>query len=742
MKILHLISGGDTGGAKTHVFALLSAIVGKADVKIVCFTKGTFYDELQKIPVSSELIEQKNRTDMSVLIRLKQIIDEGYDIIHCHGARANFIAAALKRKGVKLPFITTIHSDYLLDFDGIYRKVIFTSLNVYSLKKFDYYIAVSSNFKNMLISRGFRPNSVFTVYNGMDYSSPMNYCSKEEFAARIGIEYDPSKTYIGIVGRHDKVKGHDIFLKAAKIVCDNCPNIRFLIAGDGDGREDLVKLCNVLGISDKVTFCGFIKDIYSFINFIDINTLTSRCESFPYVLMEGARMKKPTVSSRVGGIPDLILEGECGLLFKSENYKELAEKLIFLVNHKDIAEAYGENLYRRATSTFSSEKLADSHINIYKSVISDYYSKRRYDVSISGYYGFRNCGDDALLHAIINDLNEQKPDIRINVFSARPRSTRKEYEVDSSFRFNFITLNRKLQSSRMLINGGGSLIQDATSSKSLWYYLYVMYRAYKQGCKIFVYANGIGPIKDRNLKLAGRITDLADIITLREESSLNELTRMGISQEKAKVTADPAISLKGASDTRIYELLGEIGIDSRRKIIGVSVRDWPRSSPNFFPGLAEVLDSASKEFDAQILFVPMKTPDDIKASQKVISIMKTKAYIASNKMSYDEVIGVISKTYLMIGMRLHTLIFSVAAGVPTIGMVYDPKITGFLDYAGMAYSVDSEKFDKICLYDSVREIFEDYEIIKANVEKNSKELSDKAKATARLAVELLEECDR
>ena len=155
-----------------------------------------------------------------------------------------------------------------------------------------------------------------------------------------------------------------------------------------------------------------------------------------------------------------------------------------------------------------------------------------------------------------------------------------------------------------------------------------------------------------------------------------------------------------------------------------------------------MLDSASKEFDAQILFVPMKTPDDIKASQKVISIMKTKAYIASNKMSYDEVIGVISKTYLMIGMRLHTLIFSVAAGVPTIGMVYDPKITGFLDYAGMAYSVDSEKFDKICLYDSVREIFEDYEIIKANVEKNSKELSDKAKATARLAVELLEECDR
>ena len=77
MKVLHLISGGDTGGAKTHVFALLSKLKDMADVKIVCFMKGVFWDELQNIDVKSELIEQKSRFDMSVVDRLTEICEEG-----------------------------------------------------------------------------------------------------------------------------------------------------------------------------------------------------------------------------------------------------------------------------------------------------------------------------------------------------------------------------------------------------------------------------------------------------------------------------------------------------------------------------------------------------------------------------------------------------------------------------------------------------------------------------------------
>ena len=104
MKVLHLISGGDTGGAKTHVFALMNKLKNLADVKIVCFIKGPFWDELQNIGVDCELVEQKSRLDMSVVKRLKEICDGGIDIIHCHGARANFIGANLKKKVDLLDF--------------------------------------------------------------------------------------------------------------------------------------------------------------------------------------------------------------------------------------------------------------------------------------------------------------------------------------------------------------------------------------------------------------------------------------------------------------------------------------------------------------------------------------------------------------------------------------------------------------------------------------------------------------
>ena len=738
MKVLHLISGGDTGGAKTHVFALMNALANKIDVKIVCFMKGVFYDELQSIPVESELIEQKSRMDMSVCDRLIEIISEGYQVIHCHGARANFIAGALRKRGVKLPFVTTIHSDYLLDFDGFYKKLVYTTLNVNALKKFDYYIAVSSNFKDMLISRGFRPNSVYTVYNGMDYSKPMEYCAdKKEFAKRVGIEYDPECVYIGLIGRHDYVKGHDVFINAAKLVSDKCPNARFVIAGDGDGRAELVKQCEALGISDKVTFCGFIKDIYSFINFIDINTLTSRCESFPYVLMEGARLKKATVSSRVGGIPDLILDGECGLLFEKENFADLSEKLISLVSDKELAQKYGENLYTRATTNFSNEKLACDHVDIYNSIISDHADSKKYDVSLSGYYGFNNCGDDALLHAIINDLREQKPDIRINVFSASPKKTMREYAVDSSFRFDFCGLSKALKNTKMLVNGGGSLIQDATSSRSLRYYTHVIKKAKKLGCKVFVYANGIGPVSDKNVKLAGEALSLCDGITLRESSSVSELSRLGISPDAATVTADPAITLRGCSSKRAKELLQNIGIVDGRKIVAVSVRDWPKNDPSLFASLAAVLDETCEKYDVDILFVPMKMPDDLKTTRKVASLMKRTAFICEKDLPYDELIGIISQSYLMIGMRLHTLIFSVGAAIPTVGIIYDPKIDGFLDYVDVKYRLYAEKFEAEKLSSYISEIMENYDGIKQDISQNLENITIKAKESAAIAVNLL-----
>jgi len=125
MKILHLISGGDTGGAKTAVSILLTALAENKSiyVMVACFVDGAFYKEMKTTDIPSVLYEQSNRYDMRVIGKLKKLIcEKGFDIIHAHGPRANFIALCLK-PFIHIPIITTMHSDYKMDFTiGVYKR--------------------------------------------------------------------------------------------------------------------------------------------------------------------------------------------------------------------------------------------------------------------------------------------------------------------------------------------------------------------------------------------------------------------------------------------------------------------------------------------------------------------------------------------------------------------------------------------------------------------------------------------
>ncbi|MGE4283443.1 MAG: glycosyltransferase family 4 protein [Clostridia bacterium] len=370
MKVLHLISGGDSGGAKTHVFSLLGELKNHIDVKIICLIPGIFYQEILDKSIPVELFEQKHRYDLSVVKKIAAlIVEEKYELVHAHGARANFIASILKRH-IRVPMVTTVHSDYLLDFDGgFYRRLVYTGLNMLSLKYMDYYIAVSESFREMLVSRGYLPDKIFTVYNGIDFDAEVSACSREQFLMANGINSKENEVLIGIIGRLDKVKGHEVFIKAAAEVVAKVPNTRFLLAGDGSEKEGLMQLAKQLGVQDKVIFLGFIDRIYDFINAIDINTLTSYSESFPYVLLEGARLHKPTVSSAVGGIPDLIKDGQNGYLFKSADYLEMAQKLLMLVEDSTLRKELGQKLYERAKESFSNKSLARRHIEIYGQIL-------------------------------------------------------------------------------------------------------------------------------------------------------------------------------------------------------------------------------------------------------------------------------------------------------------------------------------------------------------------------------------
>ncbi|NLY20486.1 MAG: glycosyltransferase family 4 protein [Tissierellia bacterium] len=370
MKVLHLISGGDTGGAKTHIISLLKELKNYADTKLVCFINDTFYADAKAEGINIEVMEQKRRSDMTIVKKLVDEINKGeYDILHCHGARANFVAYFLK-KHIDIPMITTVHSDYLLDFkDSFYKNMIFTPLNKMALKKFDYYIAVTNSFKEMLVERGFKRDKIETVYNGIDMSAEVNYVPRDEFYKRYNI--DPSNKFVtGIAARLDKVKNHEMLIKAANEAIKINPELLFLIAGLGDEETNLKSMCNEYGIEDNVKFLGFVNDPYSFFNAIDVNTLTSVSESFPYVILEAAKMKTPTISTRVGGIYEVIEDGENGYLVNSDDYKELSERILNLAADREKLNEFGEKIYEKVRDNFSTKNMAEDQYNIYMDILN------------------------------------------------------------------------------------------------------------------------------------------------------------------------------------------------------------------------------------------------------------------------------------------------------------------------------------------------------------------------------------
>ena len=739
MKVLHLISGGDKGGAKTHVFTLLSALKEEIDIKVVCFTNGVFYQEIQNMPIDSELIKQRYRNDLSVIKKLVKLIrSERYNLIHAHGARANFIAMFLKLF-ISTPIVTTIHSDYKLDFtENLYKKYIYTWLNTIALKFIDYYIAVSENFKNMLIERGFKENLIYTVYNTIDFEKELNILTKDEFIKKHKLSVE-DKTIIGIIGRFDYVKGHEVFINAAAQILKTRKDVIFLLAGEGIEKNNLVQQTKKLGISKNVFFIGFIEDIYSFINIIDINVLSSYSESFPYVLLEGARLKKATVSTNVGGISDLIIEGETGLLVKSGDYRELSRKILKLIEDKNLREVLGNNLYNFAKSNFSKESMKNRHIEIYKDILKKQKDANKlFDVVLSGYYGFNNSGDDALLKAVIDSIRKEKEDIKILVLSRKPKDTMQEHNVFSINRYNFFTIIRYFRRSRVFINGGGSIIQDITSTQSLIYYTVMLKVAKACGLKLMIYANGIGPItKKYNEARARNALSICDYISLREPQSLNEIKRLHVRNKNINLSVDPVFAIDIDDITKIDNIIRIENIDINKNYFVVSCRSWKYNEDNFVKKMAYVINKVNKKYNIIPMYVPMH-PNDSNILREIANKSNTEHVFLSKVYDVKKLLSIISISKLTISMRLHTLIYSVSSNLPVIGLVYDPKVKFFIEYINQDTFIDTSNMDVEKLLSMIENILINYEEVKEEILKESLRLKALARNDAKVVIKLLE----
>ena len=236
MKILHMISGGDVGGAKTHVLSLVSGLSKTETVHLVCFTEGDFAREARELGIPTTVIAGNNLVQIKKRI-LAMIRHDGYEIMHCHGARANMVGMML-RKRAGIPLISTVHSDYRLDYLGRpLANLTFGTINKMVLPRFDGWVGVSQGMTDLLASRGFDPQRIYTIYNGVDFSRPMNPVPREEFLKPYGFGTD--QVIFGIAARLNPVKDMTTLITAFSRAIKTCPHIRLLIAGEGEEEKQL-----------------------------------------------------------------------------------------------------------------------------------------------------------------------------------------------------------------------------------------------------------------------------------------------------------------------------------------------------------------------------------------------------------------------------------------------------------------------------------------------------------------------
>jgi polysaccharide pyruvyl transferase CsaB len=308
---------------------------------------------------------------------------------------------------------------------------------------------------------------------------------------------------------------------------------------------------------------------------------------------------------------------------------------------------------------------------------------------ISGYYGFGNIGDEAILTSIVDSIREINPETTFTVLSSNPEVTAAVLNVNSINRLNLLTITSELLSTDLFISGGGGLMQDVTGLGSVSYYGGLLSIAQMLNVPTMIFAQGIGPLnKAFNKFLVKKIFNKATAITIRDSFSRNDLISMGVKPGKIQVTADPALLLAGTDKKHSVNILMEAGIDPEIPIIGIAIRPWHAWYERQLKGFTSVVYQLAKKYGLQILLIPFQLSSDLWLSREAEFCFAARPWsgvkisVLDMYLSPTEMMGIIGEMHIVIGMRLHSLIMAAAHHIPSVGIAYDPKVAHFSSLAG------------------------------------------------------------
>lgn len=297
-------------------------------------------------------------------------------------------------------------------------------------------------------------------------------------------------------------------------------------------------------------------------------------------------------------------------------------------------------------------------------------------VLVSGYYGFGNLGDEAILEELTNELKKLVAPSQIVVLSNNPQQTMSAFGVEAVDRWKPANLLPLLKNAALFISGGGGLFQDATGIKSTIFYGCQILLVRALGRRVLIYAQGIGPLKSAAAKALAKFSlENANFLTVRDKDSQKLLADWNIS---STLTADPVWCL---TETTIpTRALAQIeGLKAKPGLtVGLSLRTSHNFSDKQLDELVAVMDRAFP-VDTKLLLLPLQANQDLQPLQKFAEEWKAKDRHVE-LLHTEEIerpsqwLAILSRLDMLVGMRLHALIMSLKSGVPVVGIAYDPKV--------------------------------------------------------------------
>ncbi len=731
MKILMVTMSMNIGGAETHILELCRELLLRGHDLTLASFGGVYADELTALGVRHVKLPLHTKDPLSVLAAYnglyRLIKNGGFDIVHAHARIPAFICGLLQDR-LKFRFVTSAHLNFSVN--ALWRRI---------ARWGDRVMAVSEDIADYLVREYSYPRErIYLTINGIDTEKFSPSVPTDALLSSLGRSAERRR--IVYISRLDEDRADPAYrlVEIAPRIARDFPDTDIFIVGGGTELSRLRAMAEQVNVQvgyPLVTMPGAVSNINEYASAADIFIGVSRSA------LEAMSAAKPVI----------IAGGQGALGIFDETKVEAAVDTNFCCRGYAVAD--GDTLYgwiaellsrspeelaelgrfdrEFIEKNYTAARMANDYEELYRAALAAPVPFRgRADVVVSGYYGFGNMGDESLLDVIASTLAAELPNVRIAALTRHPRRDAKRTGLKCVGRFSPWAV-REICGAKLLVSGGGSLLQDATSKRSLKYYAGVIGIAEAAGVDTYVYANGIGPVSDRsNRRLTARVVDRATKVSVRDGDSAEELRRLGVTRDDIRVTADPAFLIEPYSERRLQRTMERLGRPSG--FFAVSLRPLVSPAKDKASGDARIVEdlvSAAlrimEEYGLSPLVIPMQEAQDTEICESfaarynaAVSVGGTaRTALVYKPENAPELIGVLSRAEFVIGMRLHSIIFASSAKVPVVGLAYDQKVGSMMKALGQGYTVELGEGSDVGggTYECVRSIMTDHAEICASL---------------------------